>query len=128
MKLNGADFRAVGAPHTSRTNHELTQGSRGNISSKKRQEFSQRNQTLSNLGSSYFHFRRVAFSSILKAKCGLILAKTADLRINLNLDGEPITSQSHTPPLENSQTSRLLTSSLSLGVPVPRPTQCLRDV
>jgi hypothetical protein len=27
----------------------------------------------------------------------------------------------------HSQTSRLLTSSLSLGVPVPRPTQCVRD-
>ncbi len=26
----------------------------------------------------------------------------------------------------HSQTSRLLTSSLSLGVPVPRPTQCMR--
>ena len=26
------------------------------------------------------------------------------------------------------QTSRLLTSSLSLGVPVPRPTQCVRGV
>ncbi len=28
----------------------------------------------------------------------------------------------------HSQTSRLLTSSLSLGVPVPRATQCMRDV
>jgi hypothetical protein len=28
----------------------------------------------------------------------------------------------------HSQTSRLLTSSLSLGVPVPRPTHCLRGV
>jgi hypothetical protein len=41
--------------------------------------------------------------------------------INLNLDGAPITSKSHTHP-SHSQTSRLLTSSLSLGVPVPRPT------
>jgi hypothetical protein len=31
---------------------------------------------------------------------------------------------SHTHP-SHSQTSRLLTSSLSLGVPVPRPTQCM---
>jgi len=30
----------------------------------------------------------------------------------------------HTHP-SHSQTSRLLTSSLSLGVPVPRPTQCV---
>jgi hypothetical protein len=78
----------------------------------------------SNLGSSYFHFRRVVFSSILKLKCGNILVKTAVLRINLNLDGTPITSQSHTHP-SHSQTSRLLTSSLSLGVPVPRSTQCM---
>jgi hypothetical protein len=79
----------------------------------------------SNLGSSYFHFRRAAFSSMLKSKCGLILAKAAALCINLNLDGAPITSQSHTHP-SHSQTYRLLTSSLSLGVPVPRPTQCMR--
>jgi hypothetical protein len=81
--------------------------------------------TESNLGSSYFHFRRAAFSSMLKSKYGLILPKTSALRINLNLDGAPITSQSHTHP-SHSQTYRLLTSSLSLGVPVPRPTQCMR--
>jgi hypothetical protein len=57
---------------------------------------------------------------------GLPLAKAADLRVNLNLDGDPITSKSHTHP-SHSQTSCLLTSSLSLGVPVPRPTQCVRD-
>ncbi len=79
----------------------------------------------SNLGSSYSHFRREAFSSMMKSKCGNILAKAPALRINLNLDGSPITSQSHTHP-SHSQTSRLLTSSLSLGVPVPRPTQCMR--
>jgi hypothetical protein len=79
----------------------------------------------SNLGSSYFHFRRAAFSSMLKSKYGLILSKTAVLRINLNLDGTPVTSQSHTHP-SHSQTYRLLTSSLSLGVPVPRSTQCIR--
>jgi hypothetical protein len=71
----------------------------------------------------YFHFRRAAFS-MLKSKCVNILAKAAVLRINLNLDGTPITSKSHTHP-SHSQTSRLLTSSLSLGVPVPRPTQCV---
>jgi hypothetical protein len=37
----------------------------------------------SNLGSSYFHFRRAAFSSILKSKCGHIVPKTASLRISL---------------------------------------------
>jgi hypothetical protein len=63
-----------------------------------------------------FHFRRAAFSHQLKGKVGLALAKTAALRINLNLDGAPIASKSHTHP-SHSQTSRLLTSSLSLGVP-----------
>ena len=72
----------------------------------------------------FFHYRRAAYSAQLKSKCGNILAKAAALRINLNLDGAPITSQSHTHP-SHSQTSRLLTSSLSLGVPVPRPTQCM---
>ena len=71
------------------------------------------------------HFRRAAFSAQLKGKVGLTLVKTAALRINLNLDGAPIASKSHTHP-SHSQTSRLLTSSLSLGVPVPRPTQCVR--
>jgi hypothetical protein len=73
----------------------------------------------------YFHFHRTAFSSMLKSRVGHILTKAVALRINLNLDGSPITSQSHTRP-SHSQTSRLLTSSLSLGVPVPRPTQCIR--
>ena len=72
-----------------------------------------------------FHFRRAAFLQQLKSKVGLALAKAAALRINLNLDGAPIASKSHTHP-SHSQTSRLLTSSLSLGVPVPRPTQCVR--
>ena len=71
-----------------------------------------------------FHFHRATFSSGLKSKVGLVLAKAAALRINLNLDGAPIASKSHTHP-SHSQTSRLLTSSLSLGVPVPRPTQCV---
>jgi hypothetical protein len=71
-----------------------------------------------------FHFRRAAFSSILQSKVGLVLAKAATLRITLNLDGSPITSKSHTHP-SHSQTSRLLTSSLSLGIPVPRATQCM---
>jgi hypothetical protein len=42
----------------------------------------------------------------------------------LYIDGAPITSRTHTHP-SHSQTSRLLTSSLSLGVPVPRATQCM---
>jgi hypothetical protein len=42
---------------------------------------------------------------------GNILAKTAALCIDLNIDGAPISSRSHTHP-SHSQTSRLLTSSL----------------
>jgi hypothetical protein len=80
----------------------------------------------SNMGV-FFHFHRAVFSSILKSHVSSILAKAEALRINLNLDGAPITSKSHTHP-SHSQTSRLLTSSLSLGVPVPRPTQCIRGV
>ena len=72
-----------------------------------------------------FHFRRAAFLQKLQSKVGLALTKAPALRINLNLDGAPIASKSHTHP-SHSQTSRLLTSSLSLGVPVPRPTQCVR--
>ena len=52
----------------------------------------------------FFHFRRAAFSAQLKSKCGLLLAKAEALRINLNLDGAPIASTSHTHP-SNSQTS-----------------------
>ena len=70
-------------------------------------------------------FLQEAFSSMLKSKVGLVLTKGAALRITLNLDGAPITSKSHTHP-SHSQTSRLLTSSLSLGIPVPRATQCMR--
>jgi hypothetical protein len=64
-----------------------------------------------------------AFAQQLKSRVGLPLATVAVLLITLNLDGTPIifyhTHSSH------SQTSRLLTSSLSLGVPVPRGTQCM---
>ncbi len=80
---------------------------------------------LAQFTSGQFHFRRAAFSPMLKSKVGLALAKAAALRIDLNLDGAPIASKSHTHP-SHSQTSRLLTSSLSLGVPLPRPTQCMR--
>jgi hypothetical protein len=72
----------------------------------------------------FFHYLHEAFSSMFKSRVGNILVKVAVLRINLNLDGSSITSKSHTHP-PHSQTSRLLTSSLSLGVPVPRPTQCM---
>ncbi len=69
-----------------------------------------------------FHFRRAAFSQLIKSKVSLTLSKAAALRIKLNIDGTPIASKSHTHP-SHSQASRLLTSSLCLGGPVPRPTQ-----
>jgi hypothetical protein len=75
--------------------------------------------------SDQFHFCRAAFAQQLKSRVDLTLTKAPDLRINLNLDGTSIASKSHTHP-SHSQTSRLLTSSLSLGVSVPRPTQCMR--
>ena len=47
-----------------------------------------------------FHHRRAAeaFSAQIKAKVGSTLAKAAALRINLNIDGAPITSRIHTHP------------------------------
>jgi hypothetical protein len=62
--------------------------------------------------SGQFHLRRTVFSSQRKARVDLALSKAAALRITLSLDGTPITSKSHTHP-SHSQTSRLLTSSLS---------------
>ena len=71
-----------------------------------------------------FHYRRVTFSSQIKSKVGDILAHVATLRITLNIDGTPIPSKPHTHP-SHSQPSRLLTSFISLGVPVPHATQCM---
>ena len=82
---------------------------------------------LSHTDRDQFHFHRAAFSSHLKSRVVLVLAKATDLRITLNLDGSPIISNSHTHP-SHSETSRLLTVSLSLGIPVPRATQCMRDM
>jgi hypothetical protein len=83
------------------------------------QEFSLRNPTVS------FPLppHGAKLSSQLKSKCGNILAKAAALRIVLNIDEAPEVSRSHTHPSQ-SQISCLLISSLSLGVPVPRSTQC----
>ena len=71
-----------------------------------------------------FHFLHTAVSSQLKSKIGNILDESEDLRIMLNIDGSPVTSRSQTHP-SHSQTSRFLTSSLSLGVPGPHVTQCM---
>jgi hypothetical protein len=40
--------------------------------------------------SGQIHYRRVEFSSLLKSKCGNILAKTTSLRIILDIDGTPV--------------------------------------
>ena len=71
-----------------------------------------------------FHYRLTVFSSQLKSKIGNILTKSSSLWILLNIDGAPVVSRSLTHP-SHSQTSRLLTSSLFLGVPVPHTTQCM---
>jgi hypothetical protein len=60
-----------------------------------------------------FHFRS-SFTSNLKVRVNT-LTETVVLRVNLNVDGVTITSKTHTHP-SHSPTSRLLTSSLSLGV------------
>jgi hypothetical protein len=67
-----------------------------------------------------FHYHRAAVSSQLKSRVGL----EASFPINLNIDGTLIISRTHTHP-SHSQTSHLLTSSLSLSIPVPRATQCM---
>ncbi len=46
----------------------------------------------------YFSFLRAAFASLIKSHVVNILDKAETLRITLNLDGEPITSKSHTHP------------------------------
>ena len=74
-----------------------------------------------------FHLKRTAFLGQFKGKIGSSLAKAAAQCVNLNIDGAPITSLSHTHP-SHSQESRLLTSSLSLGVPVPFTTECMRGM
>ena len=71
-----------------------------------------------------FHCRHSAVSSQFKSKVDNILTA---LRITLNIDRAPVECRSHTHP-SHSQTSRLLTSPLFLGVPVPRLIQCIRDV
>ncbi len=71
-----------------------------------------------------FHFRRAAFLVTVTVKVVSTLSKDVALRITLNIDGSPITSRTHTHP-SHSQTSRLLTSSLSSGVPVPPGTHCM---
>ena len=62
-----------------------------------------------------FHYKRAAFYNglnvTLKSKVGLLLAKAAALRINLNLDGVPVPSRAYTNPY-HSTNSRLISLSL----------------
>ncbi len=62
--------------------------------------------------------------SRLRERSGLRLTTSSPrtvLRINLNIDGVPIASHTHTHPF-HSQTSRLLSTSPSLDIPLPRST------
>jgi hypothetical protein len=43
--------------------------------------------------SAHFHFHRSVFSSQIRSKVGSTLVKDEALRVNLNLDGVPITSR-----------------------------------
>ena len=68
---------------------------------------------------------RMCTSYHSKVKVGSAPAKAAALCVNFNIDGTPITSRTHiqhTHP-SHSKASRLLTLSLSLGVPVPLTTE-----
>jgi hypothetical protein len=84
--------------------------------------------------SGQIHYHRTVFSSQIKSKIDNILTKTPLSIFRFTYKPiywwdtcKSITSKSHTHP-SHSQTSRLLTSSLSSGVPVPHTTQCMWDV
>jgi hypothetical protein len=80
--------------------------------------------------SDQFHYRRTTFSSQFKSKItnilvksdALLLVKDATLRINLNIDVVHRLLNHTLTHHTLGETSRLLTSSLSLGVPVPHST------
>jgi hypothetical protein len=61
----------------------------------------------------------------VKSKLGSILTKAAALRINLNLDGAPIVSKSHTHP-SHSQTSINLVSIFRCSSPPSNPVYARR--
>ena len=68
-----------------------------------------------------FRFRRAAFYSSLKSKVGLIAAKAAALRINMNTDGCLVASRAASWRLASSHATSLLNSSLSHHLPRPQP-------
>ena len=67
-----------------------------------------------------FHYKRAAFYNGLKSKVGLVLAKAAALRINLNLDCLTIPSRAYTHPTHRSHT-HLSSTALSHHLPLPPP-------
>jgi hypothetical protein len=75
----------------------------------------------------FFHYIRGVYYTQLKSKVDNILTKDTSSRINLNIDGDPIVSRSHTltshtlKPLV-SPVSYHESSSLSLGIPFPHST------
>ena len=71
------------------------------------------------------HFLSSASSSRHEAMVSGALARASDFSVGLGVSGATIVSGSCAHP-SYSWMSCLLTSSLSLGVPVPRPAQCMR--
>jgi len=64
-----------------------------------------------------FRFRRAAFYNGLKSKVGLAAAKTAAMRINLNIDGCGVVA----PPVHSSlRAPHLLANLLAHNLPLPR--------
>ena len=57
--------------------------------------FSASGVQLEQRNSGFFHFRHTPFSSQLRPKVGNTLVKAEVLRVNLNLDGAPITTRTH---------------------------------
>ena len=70
-----------------------------------------------------FRFRRAAFYNGLKSKVGLAAAKTAAMRINLNIDGCGVVA----PPVHSSSRAPLLrATSLLTTSPSPTPLNSVR--
>ena len=63
--------------------------------------------------------KRAAFYNGFKRKVGLLLAKAAALRINLNLEGVPIPSRAYTRTTHRTNT-RLIPTALSHHIPLPQ--------
>ena len=67
-----------------------------------------------------FRFRRAVFYNGLKSKVGLAAAKTAAMRIDLNIDGCGVVA----PPVHSSSRAPLLLANLLAHIlPLPRAAQ-----